>query len=605
MKNNNDKKIRNVEINSEELKFFIKNNSESSLNNILRYKLGTTEISSEELKETMVIINDLLTHLKNKQLFEMLIESNNLIFILEYSNQLFNSVNEQKFSIDIFSLFTDSSNNDNFWILVFEHKNLSKEIIKNYKYKLILEAKKKEFEDKIERIAWYFNENAKLRNISVNVLSCLFIRESSLNYDDKNNYLNGKFVNNLNNIFSIEGSKTLNYINSFLKSARGHNYLASFLSEEKNLYTFIDDTIYEHINSEIHQNNNQGSLVFHIEGIPGSGKTAMAIEFLKFIPNSYLLLLNRNFALDIINDIKQNSYKSKILTYWDQVRNIMTSIKDKKSIFLIVDECQRLSANKPIFDDEYTISGYNDQITNLNDWINDGLNLILLGDNEQTINKRDYKIDLNNDFPNRKNKDKNRIFKLKNGSYRLPVKFINKIKYSLGFINDRPQKVNSNFYSIEFYEPKNLDFFMSDYKKDEDIIKIISKVTTSFMQKTAADDKETIKNYIFKRFHSLYGNDHAELGNSLSKTGNFDIRKDNYNILWFDPYELISREIDEAYLYIKLTKDEFLQNFSQKEWNEKKSGLYVLLTRATKKLHIYFEDQELYEYCKKRLDECS
>lgn len=604
MKNNGDKKIRNVQINSEELKFLNDNNSESSLNNILRYKLDITEISSEELKETMVIINDFLTYLKNKELFSILIESNNLIFILEYSNEPFNSINEQKFSIDIFSAFTDSSNK--FWILVFEHKNFSKMIIKNYNYKLTLEEKKKQFKNKIERISRYFNENGKLNHQTfVNVLSCLFIRESSLDYDDKNNYLNGEFINNINdlNIFSRLHAKTLNDINLFLKSSREHNYLASFLSEKKNIYTFIDDEIYGHINNEIHQNNNQGSLVFHIEGIPGSGKTAMAIEFLKFIKNSYLLILNEKFGWDIIKNIKQDFYKDKILTHWRTVTSIMTKTEDKSSIFLIVDECQRLSAKRPAYD-LGNISGCFYQIDDLKKWVNDGLNLILLGDNKQTINKWDYKIDLNNDFPNRKNKNGKWSFKLKNGSYRLPVKFINKIEYSLGFTDNRPQKNNSNFYWIEFYEPKNLDFFMNDYKKDDGNIKIISKVTTSFMQKKAPDDVETIKNYTFRRFHWLYENDREKLRNSLSKMGNLDIRKDNYNILWFDPYELISREIDESYLYIKLTKDEFLQNFSQKEWNEKKSRLYVLLTRATKKLHIYFEDPELYEYCKKRLDEC-
>lgn len=581
------------------------NNSESFLNDILRYKLDTTEISSKELKETMIIINDFLRYLKNKQLFSILIESNDLIFILEYSNELFNSINEQKFSIDIFSAFTDPFNN--FWILVFEHKNLSKMIIKNYKYKLILESKKKEVENKIERIAWYFNENGKLNQISVNVLPCLFIRESSLNYDDKNNYLNGKFISNISNLnnYSTLRTKTLNDINLFLKSARGHNYLASFLSEEKNIYTFIDDEIYKRINSEIHQNDNEGSLVFHIEGIPGSGKTAMAIEFLKFIQNSYLFLLNEKFGSDIKNTeniIKQNFYNDKILTHWRQVENIMKKIKDKSSIFLIVDECQRLSYKRPSYDSGVW-SGYFYQIDNLKEWVNDGLNLILLGDNEQTINKWDYKISLDNDFKDRKNNNKKPIPKLKM-SYRLPLEFINKIKYSLCFTNDIPQKNNSDFYSIEFYEPKNLDLFMNDYKQNNGNIKIISKVTKSFMEKEALDDEETIKNYTFKRFHLLHKDDREKFRNSLSKIGNLDIRGDNSNILWFDPYELISREVDETYLYIKLKKDEFLENVLNEETNKKKPGLYVLLTRASKKLHIYFEDQKLYEYCKKRLDDC-
>lgn len=599
--------MQNIEIWSYELKDFNENNSENYLIDILRSKLNIKRVDWKNIKKQMVIINDFLTYLKNNQLFSTLIELNNLVFILEYSNELFNYNVDQKFSIDIFSAFTDLYNN--YWIIVFEHKDFSKHIIKNFKYKLILEEKKKSWEHKIEKIAWYFNENGKLNQVPVNVLSCLSVREwsqdSNKKWDnDKNNY-NVEFIYNITNNSNISptlNTKTLKDINSFLKSARGHNYLSSFLSEGKNFYTFLNDNIYESITNEIYENNNQGSLVFHIKGVPGSGKTTMAIELLKFIQNSYLLLLNKNFAQDIIINIKQYScqsiYKNRILTNWFKVRDTIQNIANKNSIFLIVDECQRLSFKKSIYDNSENKNHFFYQISDLRNWVNNGLNLILLGDDKQTIDKSDYNINLDNDFPNRKNKSKG-SFKL-NGSWRLPKECIDKIEYSLCLTNEKPKKNNnSDFYSIEFYDSKNINSFMNNYQdKNNNNIKIISLI-----QNKSNCFEENIDKYIFKRFYCSPDNNNEKLRYYLSMPGNFEIRKNNENILWFDPYELISREIDEFYLCLTLTKEEFLKEYSESSSETKKSRLYVLLTRASQKLHVYFKDQELYEYCKKRLND--
>ena len=614
--------MQNIEIRSDELKFLDENNSEDHLINILGYKLDIKRVHPKKIKKQMVIINDFLKYLKNKNLFSSLIELNNLVFILEYSNELFNYNVDQKFSIDIFSAFIDSDNN--YWIIVFEHKDFSKYTIKNYQYKSILEEKKKSWKQKIEKIASYFSENGKLNQVPVNVLSCLFIREWSQDSskewgnNDKNNYLNGQFIDNINNlnIFPPQTiqTKRLQDINSFLKSAIGHNYLGSFLSEEKNTYTFLNDNIYESIVNEIHQNDNQGSLVFHIKGVPGSGKTAMAIELLKFIVNSYLLLLNKHFAHDIKFSITHNVYnniynydismhnKNKILTNWFDLKDTMNNIENKNSIFLIIDECQRLSTSKYIRSNRDNEGHKFNQINDLENWVNNGLNLILLGDNKQTIDQYDYEIDLKKDFLNKKNIKKH-TFKL-NGSRRFPNEYIKKIEYSFSLTDCKPKKNNLDLYFIEFYNYEKLDSFMENYKNNNGNIKIISKLSISFMEKLSDDDIETIKNYTFKRFHRLHGNDNEKLRNYLSKPGNFSIRE-NDNILWFDSYELISREVDEFYLYISLTKNEFIQEFSKESWDIKKSRLFVLLTRASQKLYVYFKDQELYEYCKKRLDDCN
>ena len=85
----------------------------------------------------------------------------------------------------------------------------------------------------------------------------------------------------------------------------------------------------------------------------------------------------------------------------------------------------------------------------------------------------------------------------------------------------------------------------------------------------------------------------------------------------FSPFELISREVRNIYLYLPknnynvIKKNRIIDKgkFGKRFYNEDSdtnyllNQLYVLMTRATRRIYIYCEDKVLTEYFKNQLNQ--
>ena len=535
--------------------------------------------------------------------------NSNFIGYLNFQLNKNDFANENKFEIDLFSVF---SNKDQIVFLNFERKNLEFSIPnQNYEYKM--RTYKQKFLQKIK-----FLENclySKVNKKEIIVLSFFSWKDAN----KKNNYIwySSKELNEQNTfdqIFNKEKNvwlKRENVANLF-KYTRSTGFLASIFSDENKLVS-MDKKTEEHLS---HLLLREKKKIIFIEGPAGSGKTTIAIDLFKtYYENAFLWILNMHFCRNIRKRITKifptKKYVDKI--FWspkffndEQWKN---DLKEKKNILLIVDEAQRFDTKTFLL---------------IKDFLKyENISIIFLGDEEQAIYWKD--IGLTEIKKELKEYEANSGHISIKNDLRLPNKIKNAIFYILHLINGDPLNYKFTNLEYEIIFPKSESEFIHLYnidklKKDKFVL-----MTTLINQKEKErlSDTQNI-NLIDKNIPSEFLDDPNFLDNKQ-----------------MDAFHMLSREIDISYLYLDIEFWEYkiydennhfftfkkevfintdnywstsyympnLKNPLEIECYIKKTNypwtkkqLNVLLTRATQKLVIFIKNEKFRNECIKRLN---
>lgn len=319
-----------------------------------------------------------------------------------------------------------------------------------------------------------------------------------------------------------------------------------------------------------------------VEGPARSGKTIIAMKLLGKYPDSSLLMMNRYFFADLRDAFelhgKGDFPYERIFHHhprkngcWFSVNNGSKKF-DMKFKFVIVDEAQRLSGDE--------IGFYNNKFNEI-DKIVDHPKLehaVFLGDELQKLNE-DYDCGIE------KIEEKigvgNYVKHTFSKSIGVPNEVVENIKYLLG-VNGSPQKMND--FNIEIYN--DVDKFVRTF--DEDGSK------KRFCNLPFVGIEKQIKSY--RNIEQAYVKD----GIITKKIYDDEISK-NYT---FSSYEMISREFESIYLRlpnnVRLIDNEIITTGCSKT-KYLLNHLYVLMTRATSKLHILVENDNLFDWFKRKI----
>lgn len=507
---------------------------------------------------------------RNKHSFDFFSElhENNILFNYKKNNSDFD------LEIDALSILIPHNGSSKNVAIIFELKDFTKHIFKNEKSKKIesficdfknnlVKYKEKIFYEKFSIYGFLIfleNENINFTLFSLNNQTPKML--SYKNYSNINNKLNmKKYYINTNPCefieFNITKAKDISY------------YLKCFDSQETPLS-----------NSELKELSNKiikSDFIF-INGYAGTKKTSLAFYLFGELENSCFLLINKGFYDSLMSgskdfNFKKNNY-SKIQRFFHFHTNNFTSLindeqNNKKFKYLIIDEYQRCN---------------DETISLIKTFTSKGGKIILLGDEHQAINP-------NSDNLNLKEKllaiSENKGYKVCEHKllkyYRLPK---TKIDFILFLLNLNSQKCKYKTSNIDIKIINDYDSFVKSFKMNNKIEKSCI-VTIQYL------------NCIDKGFYEFEKRG-IKLSNSNEPCGknNFLIDQNMRQKYCFFPYDVISREMEAIYIF--LPKD-LEYNNSKKEFtfldffkdNKKyiKNQLYVLLTRATRKIILLIENE--------------
>ena len=324
---------------------------------------------------------------------------------------------------------------------------------------------------------------------------------------------------------------------------------------------YIDQTKH-HLDNIVEDIENNDKYIL-VEGAARTGKTIIAMSILNRFDKSQLLLMNYYFYnalkdgfatmdLRFPDDRIFHQSAGKIGYYDSPFSNINLD-------FLIIDECQRLGERFGLL--SRILSNDKHQHT------------IFFGDDYQKLNPRSddgttYVIDsiLNLDYS-----IKNYKF---NKSIGMPSEIVRNVKYLLG----SPEAINPypiGEYSINIFN-ESTDFFDS-YKLNTTQKKHLATIQLPENNFSPIGDYRAYPKELINTEYSYF------------------LNKEVVDNFYLSPYELISREVDSMYIYVRgnitidSLKDYVLTN------------LYVLMTRATISLNMYFENEETNKYFQDKL----
>lgn len=325
---------------------------------------------------------------------------------------------------------------------------------------------------------------------------------------------------------------------------------------EPNQYTLGN---YESIVNDIDHGENN----IIIKGMARTGKTVIAMRLLNRYKNAKLLIMNMHFFADLKRTfaIEHQPFPNNRIYAHGKAGFTISSVN---SDIIIVDEAQRLS--------DYEADTILDfKKTN-----------VFLGDDLQKIN---IKFDRGIETIKSKIKQMNRDYTEYYFTYSigLPSNVLNTIRY---LIDNNIQHTNQylNKYEIKIYDDK--DIFINAYQNDDCFKKHLATIYMGYY-----DYDYTIGD--FKRL----------------KKGEWD--KFNYflsseikNGYLITTYELISRELDNVYIYLPNTVSCDIDglHYYNRDYDEfLKNQIYVLMTRAKCAIHLYCEKKNVRDYFESRL----
>lgn len=336
----------------------------------------------------------------------------------------------------------------------------------------------------------------------------------------------------------------------------------------------------EILNNIISKNN-----LICINGFAGTRKTAISFYLFGQLEKSSYLLLNKNlykyFHSNIYNFNFENRHKSiKKFHYFDfHTEQFKSGLSDRKYEYdyLIIDEYQRCNG---------------ETIELIKDLLHHNKKVILLGDKYQAINKDSDILNISDVLMSISGN--NLVHHKLKLSYRVDEKFIKFILFLIGIKLERINISSNIFPKIEI--TNDYDLFVKKIKEE-------NKKTISCMATIQCLD--WIKNGFYeleKRGFILANKTEPK------KRENFLDDTNIRNRYCFFPYDLISREVDSIYVFIPkdLNYDQVNNKFSFKGYFKDKeifikNQLYVLLTRATKKVVLLVENPKLFRLFKERI----
>lgn len=551
---------KNLKIDFQQLNIYLNNKSFLNFN--------------DEQKEIIDCYFNFLLNELNMKISEI---NNNIIFNLNfYHNETEN--NGEEFEID-FIASSQSETKINIFLLEYKHYskfNNNQSKIKNdiEKYKL-----------KLNKFKNYFFSNYHNNEIDIILIFGYKDQENSYEYKlftfDENwevkndNKINQENKNKLSTFF--KNNKWFNndeLFNDRLRDAKDINEIISCLEDDN--YPFnVDAELNDKFSQKIE--NEKNIKYFLIEGESGTGKTLTAFSWFKKMKNkSIIWLINDKLATQIKNSLKVE-LKNKIFWHFNDIDNFFKEEQEKikeEDFFIFIDEAQRIRE---------------DQIK----WINELMNkfpkikIILFGDEKQRISKNDIGY-LN--FFNEKNDNEKWKYSIKK-YYRINKKTLNIIKYVLFLSNNDFDRNKQKLINYRILIPDTIQEFKkefdNEFERDKNIV--ISSIEgtdrNNYDSKLKEINIEPASKDLWKRESFLYIHDYL-------------------NRFYAFPYDLISREVNQSFVFlgsnVKMNSEEkiIFNNGHAPYLNQ----LNVLLTRATKKLVVYIDDQYYREKCKERLN---
>lgn len=449
-------------------------------------------------------------------------------------------------------------------------------------------SKKEDLEDKINQIKKirteivdeYENKNIKF------YLIFSYLKENKLYYDFFK-------INKADKHFKLNKDK-FNEVFSKIKSNKKHmhltsNYIYDKLIDKVKDIKFIIDLIQGKKNpikqkkeisliwNEIIKKEKN---IFLFEGNAGTGKTILAItlfnSLLKKSNLTILFFINQNFADEIKKEIskldmnKNEKIWKKIMWHTKDFEKWIKEKYDKnKDMYILIDEAQRLKEENLKF-----LMNYMDK---------KNIRFFLFGDCKQKIYYRDIGYDL---LKQKRNKE---IFTKKMEKYfRIDKNTHKAIEYI--FFANKNQK------EIKF--PKNINIF-NDPKKYFD----------KFKKDKSLRAMTSIQNVEFNGYDSILVNNGFRNADKKLHDRNLFLYNKNYlNNIYFYAFDLISREIENIYIFVP----EFVKQYSNKiickNYDDEEAKIllnqfYVLLTRAKKEINVFIVDNEYYEFVIKNKNE--
>lgn len=375
----------------------------------------------------------------------------------------------------------------------------------------------------------------------------------------KNNFLT--FYFNTNYKFTETNGKT-NFISNVINS-----YLVNDIKHELSIIEDNNRDIFDCVKAynntidytNLTENNlkniidaiNKKNEYILVEGSARTGKTILAMSLLRLYPQSNLLVMNYYFYEALKDAFSALGLDFPSDRIYHQAFGKKGHYKDMNFDFSIIDECQRLG-------NQYNI--INEIMLSPNH-----ITTIFLGDNLQRL-----KPSSDDGIAYIKNKilenDKELMMFKFSSSVGIPPEILKNVKFLLS----DPTIISPHFlgeYEIKIYDDENS--FLLAYEKDVHKNKHLATIH--------------YPNYNFKKI-GKYSAFPKELVNSNYP---YFLNKQIIDNFYLSPFELISREVESIYVYIRDTiTDKNLTGFAYFQ-------LYVLMTRATISLNIFCQNKDL------------
>lgn len=395
-------------------------------------------------------------------------------------------------------------------------------------------------------------------------------------YNDKqiteNNYLT--FYFNTNYKFTETNGKT-NFIYNVKKTYLVEDLLHELsIIESNNRDVFDCVYAYEgtinHFNLTDHNLKNikdfieNGEEYVLVEGAARTGKTIIAMNLLGIYKDSVLIVMNYYFyqsLKDAFVALNKEFPEKRIYHQARGKKGHYENMPHTSLDFLIIDECQRMGEKFGLV--EKIISSNSHQHT------------VFLGDNYQRLRKSS---DDGISYIQEKVVNAGKIItKIKfSDSVGIPPDILRNIRYLLG----DPTITSPHFlgeYEIKIYDDKYE--FLEEYENDSHKNRHLATIQCPY------NNFSPIGKYLaFPK--ELVNSDYPYFLNS-------EIIEKYY----LSPYELISREVESIYVYVRNEIDE--NNLKEFVFYQ----LYILMTRATVSLNIFCENNQLKNVLKNRLNE--
>ena len=306
-----------------------------------------------------------------------------------------------------------------------------------------------------------------------------------------------------------------------------------------------------------------------IHGEPGTGKT-LVFYYLKkhFGEKAYSTIFNQYFCIDDINQM--------ISTI-----SLLSNINKKDKEYIIIDEAQL--ASKEVIQKS----------------LENNFKVILIGDHKQKMQnafvKNEWQFNIEEFTREKKTKEYKNVFKLTD-YFRLSKNSLICLEYILGIEkNIKKIKKDPNFF-IDYKE--NIKEFISEFEIDKknNSNSVMGVLSTTKWKNLSKEIQKSFKGQLYLKKDISFENK-----NNYSKL----MKKNQYTHI-FNTYYLISFEYDKVFLYFPENFDFIKVSNDYISFGEESSPiineLWILFTRARKKIIIFSENTNTKNYLKKKIE---